>query len=238
MKRRILLKLSGETLAIPKKHKDEVVPPYNEDRINDAARTLAKLADTGVQLAVVFGGGNIWRGRFSTQMDPVMADQMGMLATIMNAIAVQEALTRMGRKVIVYTAQEMNRFAELYRADKAIASMNDGYIVLLAGGSGNPFFTTDTAVVLRGAELKADEVWKGTNVDGIFTKDPTEAGAEFLPDLTYEECLRRKFGIMDSTAFQLCQDQKIPCLRVFNMGKLENILAAARGEKMGTIVHP
>ncbi len=239
MYKRIILKLSGETLApetMPEGSKNSVT--FDESRILRAADMIARLSDMGVQVGVVMGGGNIWRGRFSSEMDPVAADQMGMLATIINALAVREALARMGRKATVFTAQEMTRFAELYRADRADACLNAGEIVLLAGGSGNPFFTTDTAAALRAAELRADAVFKGTTVDGVYDSDPRKnPNARLLSELTYQEALEKELKVMDSTAFRLCMEQKLPCIRVFNMDNLENILAVARGENIGTIVH-
>ena len=172
-------------------------------------------------------------------MDPVLADQMGMLATIINALAVQDAILRMGRRATVFTAQEMNRFAELYRADRAIACMERGEIVLLSGGSGNPFFTTDTAAALRAAELHADAVFKGTTVAGVYDSDPRKnPDAKLLPDLTYQEALDRGLRVMDPAAFQLCMEQKIPQIRVFAMDDLENVLRVAKGEPIGTVVHP
>ena len=239
MYKRIILKLSGETLApetMPEGSKNSVT--FDESRILRAADMIARLSDMGVQVGVVMGGGNIWRGRFSSEMDPVAADQMGMLATIINALAVREALARMGRRATVFTAQEMTRFAELYRADRADACLNAGEIVLLAGGSGNPFFTTDTAAALRAAELRADAVFKGTTVDGVYDSDPRKnPNAKLLSELTYQEALEKELKVMDSTAFRLCMEQKLHCIRVFNMDNLENILAVARGENIGTIVH-
>ena len=194
MYKRIILKLSGETLApetMPEGSKNSVT--FDESRILRAADMIARLSDMGVQVGVVMGGGNIWRGRFSSEMDPVAADQMGMLATIINALAVREALARMGRKATVFTAQEMTRFAELYRADRADACLNAGEIVLLAGGSGNPFFTTDTAAALRAAELRADAVFKGTTVDGVYDSDPRKnPNAKLLSELTYQEALEKE----------------------------------------------
>ena len=239
MYKRIILKLSGETLApeqIPA-NKDASLT-FDAARVDRAAAAIVKLHDLGVQVGVVMGGGNIWRGRFTDEMNPVQADQMGMLATIINALAVQDAITRLGRKAVVYTAQEMTRFAELYRADRAIASMEDGAIVLLSGGSGNPFFTTDTAASLRAAELKADAVFKGTTVDGVYDSDPRKnPDAKLIKDITYQEAIDKGLKVMDAAAFQLCKDQKIPCIRVFNMDDLENIIRVAQGEGIGTVAH-
>ena len=233
MYKRIILKLSGETLA-PMDHSFT----FAEDRVNRAAEAILALSNKGVQVGVVMGGGNIWRGRFSKDMNAVNADQMGMLATIINALAVQEAIVRLGRKATVFTPQEMTRFAEHYRADRAIEKMNEGHIVLLAGGSGNPFFTTDTAASLRAAELKADAVFKGTTVDGVFSADPRkDPNAYLIKDISYQECVEKGLKVMDTSAFQLCKEQNIPCIRVFNMDDLENIIRVAQGEDIGTVVH-
>ena len=239
MYKRIILKLSGETLApeqIPA-NKDASLT-FDAARVDRAAAAIVKLHDLGVQVGVVMGGGNIWRGRFTDEMNPVQADQMGMLATIINALAVQDAINRLGRKATVFTPQEMTRFAEHYRADRAIEKMNEGHIVLLAGGSGNPFFTTDTAASLRAAELKADAVFKGTTVDGVYDSDPRKnPDAKLIKDITYQEAIDKGLKVMDASAFQLCKEQKVPVIRVFNMDDLENIIRAAQGEDIGTVVH-
>ena len=231
--KRIVLKLSGETLAPESKN-----GAFDAARVDRAAQAIIALHDMGVQVGVVFGGGNIWRGRFSEDMNPVNADQMGMLATIINALAVQDAIVRQGRKATVLTAQEMTRFARLYTRDAAISLLEDGHIVLMAGGSGNPFFTTDTAAALRAAELNADAVFKGTTVDGIYDSDPRKnPNAKLIPEITYKEAIARGLKVMDLTAFMLCKEQKIPEIRVFNMEDLNNILKVAAGEKLGTTAH-
>ena len=231
--KRIVLKLSGETLAPESK-----TGSFDAARVERAAKAIVDLHDMGVQVGVVMGGGNIWRGRFSEDMNPVNADQMGMLATIINALAVQDAIVRLGRKATVLTAQEMTRFARLYTRDAALSLMEEGHIVLLAGGSGNPFFTTDTAAALRAAELNADAVFKGTTVDGVFDSDPRKnPNAKLLKDVTYREAIQNGYKVMDLTAFTLCMEQKIPVIRVFNMDNLDNILKVAGGADLGTVVH-
>ena len=238
MYKRIILKLSGETLAPEQISKDNASQSFNAQRVDRAAKAIVALADLGVQVGVVMGGGNIWRGRFTDEMNPVLADQMGMLATIINALCVQDAIQRLGRQATVFTAQEMTRFAELYRADRAVEKLEAGEIVLLSGGSGNPFFTTDTAAALRAAELRADAVFKGTTVDGVYDSDPRKnPNARLIKDITYQETIERGLKVMDTAAFQLCLDQKIPCIRIFNMDDLDNILRVARGEDVGTVVH-
>ena len=203
-----------------------------------AAEAILALHDLGVQVGVVMGGGNIWRGRFTEEMNPVNADQMGMLATVINALAVQDAILRAGRKAVVFTAQDMPRFAELYRADKAIAAMEAGAVALLSGGTGNPIFTTDTGAALRAAELKADAVFKGTTVDGVYDSDPRKnPQAKLLKDVSYGQCISMGIKVMDTSAFQICLDQKIPEIRIFRMDDLNNIVRVARGEDVGSRVH-
>ena len=229
--RRIVLKLSGESLTDGK-------GAFNEACVNEVAQTIGELHDMGVQVAVVMGGGNIWRGRFSDKMDAVSADQMGMLATVINALAVQEALVRKGWKASVFTAQEMNRFAKLYTRDSALAAMEQGEIVLLAGGTGNPFFTTDTGAALRAAELGADAIFKGTTVDGVYDSDPRKnPDAKLIRDITYNEAISRGLRVMDITAFTLCMERNVPGIRIFAMEPLTNILKVAGGDDMGTDVH-
>ena len=231
--KRIILKLSGETLAPENKSGS-----FDASRVDRAAEAIIKLHDMGVQVGIVLGGGNIWRGRFTAEMNPVLADQMGMLATIINALAVQDAIVRLGRKATVLTAQEMTRFARLYTRDNALGLMEAGEIVLLSGGSGNPFFTTDTAAALRAAELNADAVFKGTTVEGVFDSDPRKnPNAKLIKDITYQEAIEKGLRVMDLTAFMLCMEQKIPEIRVFAMDDLDNILRVAAGEKLGTVVH-
>ncbi len=231
MKKRILIKLSGESLG-------GNGSCYDEKRCEKVAGVLAQLPGLGVEPGVVIGGGNIWRGRFTDKMDPVNADQMGMLATIMNALCMQDFLLREGVKASVFTAQEMNRFAELYTAKKADECLKAGGIALLAGGSGNPFFTTDTAVALRAAELKADIVFKGTNVGGIYEADPKKhPELKPLSEITYDECIAKGLAVMDQTAFLMLRSQHIKELRVFNMDDPENILRAAHGDEIGTLAH-
>ena len=238
MYKRIILKLSGETLAPEKVSESNASNSFDARRVDRAAKAIVDLHDLGVQVGVVMGGGNIWRGRFTAEMNPVLADQMGMLATIINALAVQDAIVRLGRGATVFTAQEMTRFAELYRADRAIAAMERGDIVLLSGGTGNPFFTTDTGAALRAAELRADAVFKGTTVDGVYDSDPHKnPDAKLIRDITYRETIERGLKVMDTSAFQLCLDQHIPCIRIFNMDDLDNILRVAKGEPIGTVVH-
>ena len=237
MYKRIILKLSGETLA-PETLEGAKSPTFDALRVEEVARVIAELAGMGVQVGVVMGGGNIWRGRFSEQMDPVSADQMGMLATVINALAVQEALRRVGQRASVFTAQEMNRFAALYTRDAADAALRAGEVALLAGGTGNPFFTTDTGAALRAAELKADAVFKGTTVDGVYDADPHKnPDARLIREISYREAIERGLKVMDISAFTLCMERHVPEIRVFSMNPLSNILRVAEGEALGTVAH-
>ena len=239
MFKRIILKLSGETLAPEQVSASNASQAFDAARVDRAASAIVRLAKLGVQVGVVMGGGNIWRGRFTDEMNPISADQMGMLATIINALAVQDAILRQGARATVFTPQEMTRFAEHYRADRASKCLDEGEIVLLAGGSGNPFFTTDTAAALRAAELRADAVFKGTTVEGVYDSDPRKnPEAKLIRDISYQECIDRGLKVMDATAFQMCKEQGVPQIRVFAMDDLDNILRVAQGEPIGTVVHP
>lgn len=244
MYHRIVLKLSGESLApdhetlLAQVQENSGKPcAFHPDRVNEVARTILALTDRGVQVGVVMGGGNIWRGRFTDDMSAVNADQMGMLATIINALAVQDALVRLGGRATVLTAQDMPRFARLYTRDAADELLNAGHVVLMAGGSGNPFFTTDTAAALRAAELGADAIFKGTTAEGVYDSDPRKnPNARLLPEVTYQQAIDMGLRIMDPTAFMLCREQKVPEIRVFKMDCLENILRVADGEPVGSVV--
>ena len=231
--KRVILKLSGETLAPVDKS-----GTFDAARVDRAAKAILDLQRKGVQVGVVMGGGNIWRGRFTDKMNAANADQMGMLATIINALCVQDAITRLGGKATVLTAQEMTRFARLYTRDTALSLLEDGYIVLLSGGTGNPFFTTDSGAALRAAELQADAVFKGTTVEGVYDSDPRKnPDAKLIKDITYREAIEKNLKVMDMTAFMLCMEQGIPEIRVFSMEDLDNILRVADGEALGTVVH-
>ena len=163
---------------------------------------------------------------------------MGMLATIINALCVQDAITRKGGKAVVFSAQEMNRFTRLYTRSAALDAMNDGCVALLSGGTGNPFFTTDTGAALRAAELDADAIFKGTTVEGVYDSDPRRnPNAKLLKDVSYAEAVEKRLHVMDITAFVLCQEQRVPEIRVFSMENLDNILKVADGEPIGTRVH-
>lgn len=232
--KRILLKLSGEALG-----KDGWL--FDHTKIEQVANVLVRAQQSGVELGVVIGGGNLWRGRLggAAGMEAVTADQMGMLGTIMNCLCMKDALVRQGAKARVMTALDMPRVADAYRADLADELMRQGTIVLLGGGLGNPFFTTDSAVALRACELKADAILLAKNVDGVYTGDPREdASATLMKDLTYDEALEKQLKVMDLTALLLCRDQGLPFIRVFGLDEPENILKVLQGDEMGSLVHP
>ena len=229
---RALLKLSGEALAGER--------GFGLDyRVAEAfADELLKVHQRGVQLSLVVGGGNILRGTAASRegLDRVSADYMGMLATVINALAVQDILERKGVQTRVMTAIRMESLAEPYIRRRALRHMEKGRLVIFAGGTGNPYFSTDTAAVLRALEVEAEVILKGTNVDGIFTADPRkDPGAKLIPELTFQEALVKGYEVMDRSAFGLCQTNQLPIV-VFNMNSAGNLDRVLRGEPVGTIV--
>ena len=229
---RVLLKLSGEAL------KGDRAFGYEPEALAAIAERFRELTSAGIELAVVVGAGNLWRGKMGENMDRVTADHMGMLATAMNALALKEACNAAGISALVQASVPMEPFAPRYDRDKAMKALEMGQVVIFAGGTGNPFFTTDTAAALRAAELQADAVFKGTTVDGIYSADPRkDASAHLIKDITYQEAIDKGLKVMDATAFQMCKDQKVPCIRVFNMDDLDNIIRVAKGEDIGTTAH-
>lgn len=229
---RVLLKLSGEVLAGPR--------PYGTDpeTLRDMSAEIREVCDLGVQVALVVGGGNIFRGVAASAqgMDRATGDTIGMLATVMNCLALQDALESQGVHTRVMTALEMRQIAEPYIRRRAIRHLEKGRVILLAGGTGNPFFTTDTAAVLRAAEIHAQVILKGTKVDGIFSEDPVlNASATFFPTLSYQEVLRRNLRVMDATAISLCMDNQLPVI-VFNVRTRGNIRRVVLGEPIGSTV--
>ena len=226
--KRVLLKLSGEMLG-------ENGKLFDHDMIDKVAATLCKVAKTGVQLGVVIGAGNIWRGRQGKDMNAVTADQMGMLGTIINCLCMQDAIRRAGGKAQVMSAIEMERVCDLYRASKAVEKMENGTIMLFAGGSGNPFFSTDTAVVLRAVEVEADAILLAKNIDGVYDSDPKKnPDAKLIRALSYEKAQEMRLRVMDTAAFALCADNKVPVVRVFMLDEPDNILKVLDGDDMGT----
>lgn len=230
--RRILLKLSGEALA-GTQHSG-----INPDVIGQIADDVKTAFETGVQIGLVIGGGNFVRGisAASKGMDRANSDYMGMLATVINSMAMQDALEKRGIPTRVQSAIGMAAVAEPYIRRRAIRHLEKNRIVIFAAGTGNPYFTTDTAASLRAMEINADVIMKATNVDGIYDRDPKKhADAKFYPELTYMDVLKEGLQVMDSTAISLCMDNKLPII-TFNLNKAGNIARVVRGEKIGTIV--
>ncbi|MFA6340020.1 MAG: UMP kinase [Bacteroidales bacterium] len=228
----ILLKLSGESLG------GRQGLGLDPAVLESYAREIRPLADAGIRLAIVVGGGNIFRGLQGAGggTDRVHGDRMGMLATTINSIALADALRAQGMKARVYTATPMPAVAHYYNRDEVLCEMGQGTIVLLSGGTGNPFFTTDSAAALRAVELGVDAVLKGTRVDGVYTADPEkDPDAVLFGSLTFDQVMQRDLRIMDMTAFTLCRENKMPVV-VFNMNVPGNLLRVIHGEKTGTIV--
>lgn len=229
--KRILLKLSGESLAGQQKH------GIDFDTVVKICEPVKKCVDAGVQVGIVVGGGNFWRGRSSGEMDRTRADHMGMLATTINALGVCDALEQLGVDVRVQTAIAMHQVAEPYIRNKAICHLEKGRVVIFGCGTGNPFFSTDTAAALRAAEIEADIIMKATMVDGVYDSDPkSNPEAVKYDTVSYHEVLNKDLAVMDSTAASLCKDNDIPIL-VFSIEDPENIYKAVCGENIGTVVN-
>lgn len=228
--KRILLKLSGEALAGDKSFGLDV------ETIRKICAGICDAHALGVQIGIVVGGGNFWRGRSSGEMERTRADQIGMLATAMNGLAVADALEQLGVEVRVQTALTMQQVAEPYIRNRAIRHMEKGRVVIFACGTGNPFFSTDTAAALRAAEINADIIFKATMVDGVYDKDPKKyPDAKKYESLTFSRVLADQLAVMDSTAATMCRDNALPIL-VFDILHPENIAKAAAGEPIGTLV--
>ncbi|MDH5184332.1 MAG: UMP kinase [Gammaproteobacteria bacterium] len=229
---RILLKLSGEALMGDKAF------GIDPDVISRVAREVAEVVQAGTQMGMVIGGGNLFRGvsLSASGMHRATADQMGMLATVMNALSMQDALEREGLTVRVMSALEMPEVCESYVRRRAIRHLEKGRVVIFAAGTGNPFFTTDSAASLRGIEIDAQLVLKATKVDGVYSADPVkDKTATMYKHLTYDEVLERKLAVMDATAIVLCREQNLP-LRIFNMNKEGALMNVVCGEDEGTLV--
>ena len=227
--KRILLKLSGEALAGGKES------GLDFDTIEKICKSIKKCVDEGLQIGIVVGGGNFWRGRSSGNMDRTRADHMGMLATAINALAVADTLEQIGVTSRVQTGISMPQIAEPYIRNRAVRHLEKGRVTVFGCGTGNPFFSTDTGAALRAAEINADIIFKATNVDGVYDKDPNKyPDAQKYDRLTYHEVLDKELKVMDSTAASLCMDNGIDIL-VFNLNDPENIYRAACGEKVGTV---
>lgn len=231
--KRVVLKLSGE--ALKEKGSSDNISPQIVQRI---AQQIAEVKALGIELAIVIGGGNIWRGLAASHrgMNRATADYMGMLATVINGMALMSALEDIGVSVRVHTAIEMHNVAEPFILRRAIRHLELGYVVVFVAGTGNPFFSTDTTAALRANEIGAEAILKATKVDGIYDKDPMEhADAVKFDRITYGEALSRRLKVMDSTAFSLCMDNRMPII-VFDMNKPDNIRKALEGEVVGTLV--
>ena len=228
--KRVLLKLSGEVLA------GEKGTGIDFNKVTEVCKSIKECVDMGVEIAIVVGGGNFWRGRTSGDMDRTRADHMGMLATTINSLALCDALEQLGVTARVQTAIEMRQIAEPYIRNKAMRHLEKGRVVIFGCGTGNPFFSTDTAAALRGAEIGADVIFKATNVDGVYDSDPkTNPNAKKYDTLTHHDVLAKELHVMDSTAASLCMDNGIQIL-VFNLNDPQNIVSAVLGNHNGTLV--
>ena len=227
--KRVLIKLSGEALAGDKTF------GLDYPTILEICKNIKQAADLGAEIGIVVGGGNFWRGRTSGDMERTRADQIGMLATVMNALSVADALEHLGLEVRVQTALQMNQVAEMYIRNKATRHLEKGRIVIFACGTGNPYFSTDTAAALRALEINADVIFKATMVDGVYDKDPKKyPDAVKYDTLTFTKVLNDQLNVMDMTAATMCRDNKLPIL-VFDMAD-GNFVKAINGEKIGTLV--
>ena len=229
--RRVFLKLSGEALAGPKK------TGFDEDTVKEVARQVKASVDAGVQVGIVIGGGNFWRGRTSDAIDRPKADQIGMLATVMNCIYVSEIFRNAGMKTQILTPFECGNMTKLFSKDRANKYFEHGMVVFFAGGIGQPYFSTDTTITLMAIEMDADCILLAKSIDGVYDSDPAvNPDAKKYDDICYTEVLARQLQVMDSTATSLCMDNNIPVF-VFALKEPENILKAAMGENIGTYVH-
>lgn len=232
--KRILLKLSGESLGNKKE------PGINKDKLSDFAQQITEIASLGIQIAIVVGGGNIYRGKSDKCpcQDRIKGDQMGMLATVINGIALCSALQEKGRPTELFTAIRMEPIGQYYNKETAIKSLQENKIIIIAGGTGNPLFTTDTAAVLRSIELEANAMLKGTRVDGIYTEDPEKTTkAMKYNKITYDQVYNKNLKVMDLTAITLAKDNQLPII-VFNIEKPGNLRKILENTDIGTIVIP
>ena len=230
---RILLKLSGEALA------GGASFGIDTDRVRSLAAEIAEVAATGVQIGLVVGGGNFFRGvaAAALDMDRVAADHMGMLATVINALALQDSLEKAGAPTRVMTAIQMHQVAEPYIRRRAIRHLEKGRIVIFAAGTSNPYFSTDTAATLRALEVHADVIAKGTRVEGVYDKDPLcNSDAILYPKVSYHEVLTKALRVMDASAIAMCRDNQLPII-VFNLNVFGNIMRMSMGEPLGTLIH-
>lgn len=232
--KRVLLKLSGEALK-------SGADLFDFDKVKETAEIIREMHDLGTEIGIVIGAGNIWRGRQgpAANMDAVTADQMGMLGTVINCLCVADALRKAGLDAVVQSAVDMNRFCEPFNAMAARWHLAEGRVVLFAAGSGNPFFSTDTAVALRAIEMQVDAILMAKNIDGVYTADPLkDPNAGLIKDITYREALAQNLKVMDAAAFALCAENALPMVRVFGLDDPKNLIRVLEGSDIGTFVHP
>lgn len=230
---RILLKLSGESLTGKENY------GISKNVLEEYASQIIEVSKTGCEISIVIGGGNIFRGLSGSKegFDRVKGDQMGMLATVINSLALENEIRQQGGKARLFTSIRMEPVGELYKSDAVKEAMKNGVICILAGGTGNPFFTTDTAAALRAVETGADALLKGTRVDGVYTDDPEKnPNAEKFTDITFKEVIERRLKVMDITAFTMCQENQMPIV-VFDMNKKGNLKKVTDGISSGTLIH-
>ena len=231
MYKRVLIKISGEVLAGNQKR------GFDVEVLKRISNEIKEITEQGIQVIIVVGGGNIWRGRYDENMDRARADYMGMLATVINCLALYDAFEQIGIATRVQTSIEMRQISEFYIRGRAIRHLEKGRVVIIGCGTGNPFFTTDSAAALRAAELKVDALLFAKNIDGVYDKDPAIHGDAIKFDkITFLEVLKRQLKVMDSNAICLCQDNNIPIL-VFDLNEKNSIIKAAKGEQIGTLIH-
>jgi uridylate kinase len=231
---RVVLKISGEALA------EEEQAGINLSNLFRIAQEIKISLTKHIQLGIVIGGGNIWRGARGKglELERVISDNMGMLATVINAMALQNALEQIGVETRVMSAVDVSQVCERYIRRRAIRHMEKGRVVVFAAGTGNPFFSTDTAAALRASEIGATKLLKATNVDGVYSSDPKKTrGAKFYKNITLTQAIRQRLGVMDTTALTLCQENNLS-IRVFNLHKPKNIARALQGQTIGTLVRP
>ena len=228
--KRVLIKVSGEAMAGEQKH------GINEEMTLETARMLKEVVEAGVQVAVVVGGGNFWRGRTSEKMNRASADYIGMLGTVMNAVALQEALEAEGVPTVVQTAIEMRQIAEPYNRRRAVAHLDAGKVLIFGAGTGSPFFSTDTTASLRAAEVEAEVILMAKNIDAVYSDDPkTNPDAVRYTHLTHDDVLEKDLKVMDATAAAMCRDNNI-AIHVFGLAEENGIMRAICGEEIGTII--
>ena len=228
--KRVLIKLSGEYVA--KKDGSGI----DFDKMLEVSKIIKKSVDKGMEIAIVIGGGNFWRGRSNTMMDSCTSDYIGMLATTMNALALNDALKQTGVDSRVQTSIEMRQISELYIRDRALKHLDKKRVVVFGCGTGSPYFSTDTAAALRALEIKADIILKATNVDYVYTKDPRKySDFEIIKETSHLRVIKEKLNVMDLTAISLCMDNNIP-IRIFNINNLDNLEKALNDEEIGTII--